>query len=121
MSFVWTLSSFKFKFNMIFKVNCSAVFNLETLLAAPGELVFRQQSLLSMVKLAFVRRGRSSCFKITLSSHYLTISGGAPPALQDLPESLVSLYSHYGKVILSVAQSNLESCSEYNNNKVTTR
>ena len=116
MSFVWTLSSFKFKFNMIFKVNCSAVFNLETLLAAPGELVFRQQSLLSAVKLAFVRRGRSSCFKITLSSHYLTISGGAPPALQDLPNSLVSLYSHYGKVILSVAQSNLESCSEYNNN-----
>ena len=41
MSFVWTLSSFKFKFNMIFKVNCSAVFNLETLLAAPGELVFK--------------------------------------------------------------------------------
>ena len=83
---------------MIFKVNCSAVFNLETLLAAPGELVFRQQSLLSMVKLVFVRRGRSSCFKITLSSHYLTISGGAPPALQDLPDSLVSLYSHHGKV-----------------------
>ena len=37
MSFVWTLSSFKFKFIMIFKVNCSAVFNLETMLAAPGE------------------------------------------------------------------------------------
>ena len=83
---------------MIFKVNCSAVFNLETMLAAPGEVSFRQQSLLSMVKLAFVRRERSSCFKITLFSHYLTILAGPPPALQDLPDSLVSLYSHYGKV-----------------------
>ena len=73
MSFVWKLSSFKFKFKITFKVNCSAVFNLETMLAAPGEVVFRQQSLLSMVKLAFVRRERSICFKITLSSHYLTI------------------------------------------------
>ena len=103
---------------MIFKVNCSAVFNLETMLAAPGEVSFRQQSLLSMVKLAFVRRERSSCFKFTLSSHYLTILGGPPPALKDLPDSLVSLYSHYGKVILSVAQPNLESYSEYNNNVV---
>ena len=98
MSFVWTLSSFKFKFNMIFKVNCSAVFNLETMLAAPGKVSFRQQSLLSMVKLAFVRGERSSCFKITLSSHPLTILAGPPQALQDLPDSLVSLYSHHGKV-----------------------
>ena len=98
MSFVWKLSSFKFQFKIIFKVNCSAVFNLETMLAAPGEVSFRQQSLLSMVKLAFVRRERSNCFKFTLSSHYLTILGGPPPALKDLPDSLVSLYSHYGKV-----------------------
>ena len=83
---------------MMLKVNCSAVFNLETMLAAPGEVTFWQQSLLSIVKLAFVRRERSSCFKITLFSHYLTILGGPPPALQDIPDSLVSLYSHHGKV-----------------------
>ena len=56
MSFVWELLSFKFKFKMILKVNCSAVFNLETMLAAPGEVSFRQQSLLSMVKLDSVEK-----------------------------------------------------------------
>ena len=61
LSFVWELSSFKFKFKITFKVNCSAVFNLETMLAAPGEKFLDSNRCCQWSSWILLKKKKSSC------------------------------------------------------------